>query len=242
MRWVTRPRAPPPIFVPSTSLIGVTSAAVPLNNLELAPARDGNRSAFLESLSAEICLPGPGKNHHLDRAGARIQTQAVTAVVAEGTDVTIAKVIASHNLADGFGQFTGVERNRHPKTLGRGVEAIKMGVEPKDRRPTRRFVAAHPFEYAGSVMQRVRLNMRGGILPQNHSAVHPHPFTLSEGHSLPLLIPVFVYQASCGQPGHHFAQTCADTLDLMRFGLGFQLLEPCTSETILFHPLVGECA
>src|SRR5882672_12731318 len=109
-----------------------------------------------------------------------------------------------------------------------------MGLEPKDRRPTRRFVAAHPFEYAGSVMQRVCRNMRGGILPKNHATIHPNPVALSEGHRFPLLIPGFVYQAAFGKPGHHFAQLGANPLDLMRFGLRLKLLEPWTPTLIFF--------
>src|SRR5882724_12799716 len=65
-----------------------------------------------------------------------------------------------------------------------------MCIKTKDSRPVSCLITADAFKDTTAVMQRVRRHMRGGVVPWNHTAIHPYPFRFVKGHSVTSKPPV----------------------------------------------------
>ena len=137
------------------------------------PGGDLHVAAFLERLFAEVGAPVPQHDRGVDGTGERVHAERFVAAIEDRTDVARLHLVRANRVEDGILPARQVERILHPVDLRGVLQPLHVRVEPEAGRSLRRGVAAGAFEHAAAVVDDVRGDVDGRVLPRHQLAVHP---------------------------------------------------------------------
>ena len=120
-----------------------------------------------------------------DGDGAFLRPDAERRRVEEGDrpDIGRFQTILPDDLVCRLDERFGRVRDRQVIESGRGVEALQVRVQPEHGRALGRWVAAHPLENAGAVVEGVRQHVNLRLAPGDELAVEPDSVDRCKSHS-----------------------------------------------------------
>ena len=149
------------------------------------PRRDLGGGPPLLGLVAQVALPLPHRDRHVDGSEQGVEAHLPVPVVHDGADVASLQPVGPHRVQDGLGD--GLRRIRHLHLIQVGGTKKPPNVvrKPEDRGPARGAIRADAFEYTGPVVQGVGEDVDMRVSPVHELPVHPNLLDRLDRHGSP---------------------------------------------------------